>query len=315
MNSESQPGANLIVPLDPDEPLPWAGPGEAVRRALRRVTPSGLAVRWAARPRRFAEDELREARLAMEAIVAHTPRAGEVEELAVAWLREQAAIEEMFWRPWLLRRRRWSGTEHRDEALATGRGVLFSYVHRGPFHSLPDLVPDRERRLIDVTGDFITEPAPPNRWGRRLVLMRRVAARTGLTVLLAPGSFPALVALLERGERVMIAFDMPGGHRMTWLGKPVDISMGTARLAWMTGSPIVPVWLSRDGARHVGEFGEVLHPEDHGSLEELQEALAAAHERAVLEAPEMLENPRRPGAWEEGATADGWFRPQRGGPA
>lgn len=313
MNSESQPGANLIVPLDPDEPLPWAGPGEAVRRALRRVTPSGLAVRWAARPRRFAEDELREARLAMEAIVAHTPRAGEVEELAMAWLREQAVLEELLWRPWLLPKRRWTGTEHRDEALADGRGVIFSYLHRGPFHSVDGILGEETWRVVGITGDWMHDAPQDGLWARRVAIIRRSIIRSGAGMVRASESMPVVLRLLEKGTPVVMAFDMPGKHRMTWLGKPVEISNASARLAWRTGATIVPYWTEHEGASHTGRFGAPLRPEDFSSADELQAALGAAHEPAVLAAPEMMEDVRRPGAWEDGAGPDGWFRPQRGG--
>jgi hypothetical protein len=49
-------------------------------------------------------------------------------------------------------------------------------------------------------------------------------------------------------------------------------------------------------------------------MEELHEEIAAIHERWILEAPEALEDPRRAGAWEEGATATEWVRPGRPGP-
>lgn len=311
MTSETQSVDELVMRPDGRGTLPSAGLRKSITDGLRRVTPSGPAVRWASRARDFPDDELAQARLTMEAIVAHTPRAGEVDELAVAFLREQAALEELFWRPWLLPKRRWTATDHRDAALADGVGVVFSYLHRGPFQAANGILGDQTPRIVGVTGDWMHTPPAPGLWGRRVALTKRTLARSGIGLISAAGSYQVLEALLLQGTPIIMAFDMPGSHRMQWLGKPVDISMSNARLAWSTGATIVPYWTSHEGAQHTGEFGAPLRPADHGSVEELQEALGAAHEPKVLEAPELMEDVRRPGAWTE-ATGDGWFRPQRG---
>jgi len=48
-----------------------------------------------------------------------------------------------------------------------------------------------------------------------------------------------------------------------------------------------------------------LDPREHDGIEQLHEALAAVHERWILELPATLENPRRDGFW-EAASAEGW---------
>jgi len=311
MTSETQPVEDLVMRLDGRDRLPSAGLRKSVGDALRRVTPSGPAVRWASRARSFPDDEVAEARLAMEAIVAGTSRAGEVDDLAIAYLREKAALEELFWRPWLLPKRRWSNVEHREAAVADGVGIIFNYLHRGPFVAVDGVLGDETSRVVGVTGDWMHAPPTPTLWGRRIVMTKRTLARAGMGMIRAAGSYQVLEALLQRGTPIIMAFDVPGSHRMQWLGKPVDISLSAARLSWTTGATIVPYWTEHEGARHTGSYGAPLRPADHGSMEELHEALAAAHEPKVLEAPELMENVRRAGFWED-ATGEGWPRPKKG---
>lgn len=310
MTSETQSVDELVLRLDGRSTLPSAGLRKSITDGLRRITPAGPAVRRASRARSFPDEEVAQARLTMEAIVAHTPRAGDVDALAVAFLREQAALEELFWRPWLLPKRRWTAVHHRDAAMADGVGVILSYLHRGPFAAVNGILGEQTSRVVAVTGDWMHAPPAPGLWGRRVALTKRTLARSGIGLIPAAGSYQVLEALLQQATPIIMAFDMPGSHRMQWLGKPVDISLSSARLAWSTGATIVPYWTSHQGAQHTGEFGAPLRPADHGSIEELQEALGAAHEPRVLAAPEMMEDVRRPGAWVD-ATGDGWLRPKR----
>ena len=65
------------------------------------------------------------------------------------------------------------------------------------------------------------------------------------------------------------------------------------------------------GARAIATWTDVappLDPRDVASSEELHDALAAVHERWILELPATLEDPNRAGAWERTATATGWLR-------
>jgi hypothetical protein len=57
-----------------------------------------------------------------------------------------------------------------------------------------------------------------------------------------------------------------------------------------------------------------LRPEDWGGPDALHDAIAAVHERWILQAPAAMEDPGREGAWEGGAGPGGWRRPPAGRP-
>ncbi len=52
-------------------------------------------------------------------------------------------------------------------------------------------------------------------------------------------------------------------------------------------------------------------PRDFENQQQLHDALAAVHTHWILDAPWSLEDPRRPGSWEEGAAAAAWTLPAR----
>ncbi len=103
-----------------------------------------------------------------------------------------------------------------------------------------------------------------------------------------------------------MTFDWPGSTQTEFLGKPVRLTSGTARLAAGTDALIVPAErrFQRLGART--EFGSPLDPGHHAGWRELHDELAARHTARILRRPAALEDPRRPGAWGAGATAERW---------
>jgi len=84
---------------------------------------------------------------------------------------------------------------------------------------------------------------------------------------------------------------------------------GSARLAQEADAPILPLRPRREGHRVWMDIQAPLDPRDFADAQELHRALAGVHERLILELPHTLEDPHRPGFWEEGATADAWTKP------
>jgi lauroyl/myristoyl acyltransferase len=245
----------------------------------------------------------------MEALLAGTVRAGYAEALALGTLREHEALHEVFWRAWLFDRMEIRGIQHRDAALASGRGVLLSFVHQGPFHSMGVVLGDAVHRGRVLAGPWMFEEPPDRRWRRRLVYWQMLIGRSGLTMVRSTGAYATMRDMLRANLCVFNAFDMPGSHRMEFLNKPVDISIAGARVAMETGALVLPLGFGRDGHRPVAFLGEPLDPSDFPDVDALQARLARAHEQSVLARPEAMESPRRAGAWEGGATGQGWFRP------
>jgi lauroyl/myristoyl acyltransferase len=280
---------------------------------LRRPIPARLAVAWAEHRGGVAWEisagERKRAMAAMKAVVAGTEHAGRVEEFARAHVIENHVRDTFFWRPWAAPGVDGESRAHLDASLQSGRGVLISRCHLGPFFLGAGAL--RSLGVVPYTtaGPWLFEPLATGPWARRVDRWRRGVEGMGERLLNAQGSYEQLARLLERRELVQIYFDMPGGKRTHFLGKPVMLASGSARLAEQTDALILPMHLYRKAHRISARIGPALDPREHSSHEELQDALARVHERAILLAPATLEDPGRAGAWEQGAGALEWAQP------
>lgn len=258
--------------------------------------------------RRRQPAELAEARGIIETVVAGTSRESEIERLAHRRLVDERMREAAFWRS------RWDrdavlGAENMHAALGEGRGVILSFCHLGFFHgSIAALASQAGRTTYIATNSWFLDPPDGSDWGCRIEHWRRQVARMNGRIVRMPGTFDTLRALLERGEVVMVAFDMPGNTETRFLGKPVMMASGTAKLARQTDAVVLPLGCSRRGLRLATEFGRPIDSRQHTGLQSLQWALAQVHEEWILDRPETLEDPARPGAWEQGARPSGWQR-------
>ena len=198
------------------------------------------------------------------------------------------------------------GVHHLRTACAEGRGVLVSYCHLGPFAGLGVTVAEHVRGVHQVAGAWLAEPPPGvpqsllwHRW-------RSMFDTAGVPLITAAGCFPVVSELLAGGAVVVIAFDWPGSAETVFLGRPVCLASGTARISHATGALVVPVMRHFRHFRARTVFGSPLDPQKYTGWRGLHDALAAQHERWILERPAALEDPRRTGAWEAFATAERW---------
>ncbi len=222
--------------------------------ALRRLIPTRLAVaraeargehHWRTSPA-TRNDALR----ALQAIVGATERAAEAEQLAHRWVIEEEVQRTLFWQPWRTAKIDARSLENLNHALSSGRGLLFSNCHMGPMHLHISALDALGLRIYAVSAPWFFEQPSNDYWGRRLAhwWKRLEHQRKNERVVYSPGSIPVLSALLQAREHVLIYFDMPGGRSTPFLGKPVMLATGTARMAIETGSPIVPLRARRVGA-------------------------------------------------------------------
>ncbi len=246
----------------------------------------------------------------MEAVVGSTSRAGEVHELARQHIIEDEVRRALFWQPWKTASMDAGSLEHVQTASAAGRGVLLSSCHQGPIFLHRSAITSLARTAYIVMGPWFFEDPRPGYSGRRLAHWWRGLRRRDERIVCSVGAFPVLRALLEEREMVVVYFDMPGSRRTRFLGKPVMLASGTARLAFETNALILPTRARRVGHRVWCDVHAPLDPRHFPSHEQLHDALAAVHERWILELPATLEDPRRLGAWEQGATAQAWTRPE-----
>ncbi len=307
--------ARVDQPLAP-RPLPSVGLRVRARTSptLRGVVPLRLSLAVAAARGRQAWDgdpALRDRALrAAEAILATTARGEDVEAVARRRLVAEAVSAHYFWRPRQDFEIAAVFADRLRSAAAARRGVLVSWSHLEPFAGLPSAISHVVRPVYGVYASYFFADDLTGLWGRRIAHWRNMLQAADVRAVESDRSFEVIHALLRRGETVMLAFDMPGGRETEFLGKPVMLGTGTARLAMQTGAIVVPVRSEVDGDRVAAVASEPLDPRDHEDVGALHEAIARVHERWILETPELLEDPCRPGAWEDGATATRWSRPR-----
>ncbi len=292
--------------------MPYIGlrAGLKTSPTLRRALPTALVVARAERKaeRLFARHEQTRAHAlrTMEAVVCGTERERDVEELARRYVIESQAWQALFWQPW-----RPPAIDERSRARLLGacdgkRGVLLSACHLGPFFCKSLALWELGLRPAVVAGDWWFEPPTRSPWGRRLARWRRGVP--GLPVVRPRGTFEPLTSLLREGEQALVYYDLPGRHETHFLGKPVELVDGTARLAVAADALVMPMRSRRHGPRIALEFEEPLDPRTLGGVDEVHEALARVHERLILEDPAAMNDPVEFG-WSDQATRTAWRRP------
>jgi lauroyl/myristoyl acyltransferase len=243
---------------------------------------------------------------AIEAIVGPGPARN---ALARAHLAHAYTREKFIRRPSMVRGTPADGIDHLRAACAAGRGVLVSYCHLGPFPGVAVTVAEHASNVHQVAGMWLASPPPGEPQGPRWHQWRSMFVRAGVPLIPAEGCFPIVTQLVAGGAVVVMAFDWPGSAETQFLGRPAWLASGTARLAEQTGALVVPAMRQFRHFRAHTAFGPPLDPRQHAGWRALHDALAARHERWILECPEALEDPRRAGAWEAAATAEQWGAP------
>ncbi len=252
-------------------------------------------------------EEREDALAAMETIVAGTAREDELQELARQHVIERSVDRALFWaQPWSTKLDALSALRVR-EALAERRGVLLSACHVGPFYRLQCARTFDDRVTYLVPGPWFFEQPKPGYWGRRLarwhkgMKSRPVPARGSFR--LDPGT-----ARTGRGR-------VPGPSTCRVRERPASWASGRR---WRKATPSWRFGPTRSSCRCVhgvsatacGWMSQRRWTRETDGRGELHNALAAVHERWILEYPAAMKDPRRSG-WEEGASPQAWVAPAR----
>ncbi|KPK48005.1 MAG: hypothetical protein AMJ77_01205 [Dehalococcoidia bacterium SM23_28_2] len=140
------------------------------------------------------------------------------------------------------------GDEHFDEALRYGKGVIFTSAHMGSIEVASSLVLLKGFRITSVMEQL--RPKVMMDW---IVTCR---AKMGVSLLPTAGTGLHLLRALRRGEMVALIVDVGykdnGGVPVSFLGHRTYFPAGPARLARMSGAPIVfGVAVRRPGNRFI----------------------------------------------------------------
>ena len=166
--------------------------------------------------------------------------------------------------------------------------MLLSPCHLGPHYHLASAAPFRGRETYLVAASLFFDPQEDSYWARFQARMRK---GTRSHPMRADGSFHVLQALLERGDAVFVHFDRPGRRATHFLGKSTMLADGSAQLAFRADALVLPLRARRAGHRVWVDAAAALDPRDFDDADELHDALAAHHERWILEDPAAMEHP------------------------
>ena len=201
---------------------------------------------------------------------------------------EDAVRAELQWRLGTYRRISVEGYERFQAARAgSGAGVILANLHVGPFLGLVHALAARGVKLY-LPGGTWGVPTVDGLRGRWIATQNRWIEEAGCRWVPVGGSYPVLLALLERGETCMIAVDVPGELQVELAGRPARVRTGIARLALETTSPILPIVTLRRGWRFVGMIGEPIDPTGFDDPTTLTQHLVAVHTPVFVREPEQV---------------------------
>ena len=179
------------------------------------------------------------------------------------------------------------GDEHFEEAMAQGKGIIFTGAHMGSIEVASTLVLLKGLKITSVAERL---PKMLMDW---LLACR---AEMGVELLPAVGSGMALVRRLRRGEMVALVVDLGVSNRdgliVRFFGHETVFPAGPARLARLSGAPIVFGWAARKpGGRYLAHMSAPILSDRELDADEdarrITERIVGEFERAVRCYPEQ----------------------------
>ena len=227
----------------------------------------------------------------MTDLLAHTPRAGQAKKMARRFLRERARSRELFWRPWLLDKSRIIGRENWEAAHADGPCVVV-LAHMGQSWAVPPIMARNGMYMHLVTSAHFWGEMPEGVTGYayRYLLVEYGDKALGPGRLVPNDADPeVLTSLIEQGNTVGIAFDVPGSASVPFLGRPVALTGSPATLAFQTGVKVLPMITERHGTRVDLRVLTPIDPADYRDLRSLRAAIARVYEPFIVAKPQIVE--------------------------
>jgi len=278
---------------------------EAVRRSIPpRLLPVVVQVRfWLS----WAQPAVREdARRQMRFLLEKSRPEVDIEEKAKAYVRRMILRGELRWHPeFVIDQQRVVGFENLVAARHLGRGVVINYMHHSYFESLTPVLAKRGVRCLMMGFDHILGDDNPG-WLRQNLALAAMGGNVAVSVSIGA---EGIANLLREGNVVTIATDVPGSTPIRFAGRDLVGSFGAARVATMTGSPVVVATneIDDDGTPLV-RIHDPLDPGDFDTPRDLLERMLEIHQDVVLRWPEESDIPLSRWALADGERALESFR-------
>lgn len=238
----------------------------------------------------------------MQFLLEYTDRVSEVPELAREYAEFDVLRNYRRWHPNQLSHQQVKGMEWLTTKRDHSRGLVLSFVHHGWYNAMVSStgracddfagVPKSERPGIVLNGVVAPEAFDPKAPLALRQHFKVCAYGPNMTLMSATEGTPKMVSMLEQGDILCIAFDVAGRTPITFLGRKMLGSFGSARMAVQTNSPVVLV------TSHKGENGEPwvqvhepLEPKDFPDPADLLAEIIRRHEPAILAWPAAYDSP------------------------
>lgn len=197
-----------------------------------------------------------------------------------------AELFALYGRPELVERIvRPEGFERLEKALELGRGAILLSAHLGNWELLAAYVARRLGGLHVIGKKIYYRP-----YNDAVVAWRR---SLGVETVYHDEPPKKFLALLREGRALGVLADLfsraVDGTYVEFLGRPAHTASAPASLALSSGSPIVPVFITRSGEGHLIRVEEPIRPppggKKHDRVIELTRAWSAVVERAIMKSP------------------------------
>jgi hypothetical protein len=170
---------------------------------------------------------------------------------------------------------------HLADAHAEGKGVVVLTAHTGWTMGIGWRIAAVGFPYVGVGGGWVAHGTTAYD-RRQQPMFAEWYAKGGGMIVTGTGAFAQIQQEVEAGGIVGLALDMPGSLEVSYLGKTAFLGNASFRVPWLTGCPVQPAFMRRDGLRLRVELLAPLWPRDHADYAAWCEALARTMSDGVL---------------------------------
>lgn len=172
------------------------------------------------------------------------------------------------------------GLEKIEKALQKGKGVILLTAHYGNWELLHAAL-GHKGYTLELVVRRLDSPLFEK-------FVRWVRTRSGINIVYKVKAMLPLVRRLNSNAVAMILADQntvrEEGFFVDFFGVPASTNKGPALLAHKTGAPVLPVFIVRDGTRHMVEVWDEIELADTGDKDRDAQENTAAFTKAVEKA-------------------------------